>query len=1015
MPEGFFVVPDWFSAENQGAGVAVAEFGDGEQHLVVLMVDNGPQQNRAVYRIGRKLNGGGGVTGGWTPWTDVPDWFSWDNQGADIAVADLAGEGRQDIVVFMIDNGAQVNRGLYRVGKALDADGNVTGGWTPWIDVPDWFSWENQGGGIDVTAPDAQGRRHLIVFMIDNGAQQNRGLYRIGKALDANGNPTGGWTPWIDAPDWFPWENQGGSVAIADLDGDGSQDLIVFMIDNVIQAGTNGGQNQGFIKIGRKLDADGAVAKWDGNWLSLPYWFSWENQGGSIATAKLQGRSKLFSLIVDNPPGKNEGIYQVVDIARDPAVSGRWEPVFDLPNAAIHTNVLPNGKVLFWGRRDDPKGSLDPHSCTTWLWDHRTGNAPERTTNQPTHTNGQTVNLFCSGHAFMPDGRLFVAGGHIEDSDGSDQASIYDYRTDRWEPIPKMRKGRWYPTVTTLADGTMLVTSGSYKEDGEVFNYEVSQIWDGHRWTFINATFNDPDTPGEDEPVPLYPRIHLMSDGRVFMSGSDPGTYVLQPDGTGTWTWLADRKARARPEAPSVMYDTDKVIYIGGGNSAESNIPTADVEIIDLRNNPNWEATARMHFPRRQHNATLLPDGTVLVTGGTMGHGFNDVSEGKPVHSAELWDPRTRKWRMLAAEDVDRCYHATTVLLPDATVLSAGGGEWRPQGPAPNDPEDTHRNAQIFYPPYLFRGARPVIASASSELDYGATFSIQVSGPKIDRVSWVRLPSVTHSFDQNQRINFLNFSSDHGRLTVTAPERPESCPPGHYMLFALSEAGVPSVAHIVRIGPPAPRPRTVTAGPSPGAAAYGVLEGKTPLQLRDEAIRSQSTGTRVTVGLTARCPYGLGACWSNAYEALKKLEGVAAVRTIANAEDSTADVFLEGQELPDLDSWPIQLARWANRSYDFRGVEVTVGGTLRKQDGTLQLAVASLASPITLLPLGQGMKIQWDHSASRPRDAADAEIEAYQRLKDERQGLTLADATVRITGPLRKSGATWHLHVRKFE
>jgi hypothetical protein len=148
---------------------------------------------------------------------------------------------------------------------------------------------------------------------------------------------------------------------------------------------------------------------------------------------------------------------------------------------------------------------------------------------------------------------------------------------------------------------------------------------------------------------------------------------------------------------------------------------------------------------------------------------------------------------------------------------------------------------------------------------------------------------------------------------------------------------------------------------------------------------------------------------------LKKLEGVAAVRTIANAEDSTADVFLEGQELPDLDSWPIQLARWANRSYDFRGVEVTVGGTLRKQDGTLQLAVASLASPITLLPLGQGMKIQWDHSASRPRDAADAEIEAYQRLKDERQGLTLADATVRITGPLRKSGATWHLHVRKFE
>src|SRR3954451_24026641 len=116
MPEGFQTVPDWFPWENQGAGIAVANLG-GQQHLVVLMVDNGPGQNRGLYRIGRNLDAAGKVTGNWTPWTDVPDWFPWDNQGADVAVADLGGTGGADLVVFTIDNGPQQNRGLYRIGK----------------------------------------------------------------------------------------------------------------------------------------------------------------------------------------------------------------------------------------------------------------------------------------------------------------------------------------------------------------------------------------------------------------------------------------------------------------------------------------------------------------------------------------------------------------------------------------------------------------------------------------------------------------------------------------------------------------------------------------------------------------------------------------------------------------------------------------------------------------------------------------------------------------------------------
>lgn len=83
--------------------------------------------------------------------------------------------------------------------------------------MPEWFSWENQDAAITLGKPDAQGRCDLFVFMIDNGPEVNRGVYRIGRKLDALGNMTGGWSPWVDVPDWFPWENQGTGIAVCFL------------------------------------------------------------------------------------------------------------------------------------------------------------------------------------------------------------------------------------------------------------------------------------------------------------------------------------------------------------------------------------------------------------------------------------------------------------------------------------------------------------------------------------------------------------------------------------------------------------------------------------------------------------------------------------------------------------------------------------------------------------------------------------------------------------------------------
>ena len=226
-----------------------------------------------------------------------------------------------------------------------------------------------------------------------------------------------------------------------------------------------------------------------------------------------------------------------------------------------------------------------------------------------------------------------------------------------------------------------------------------------------------------------------------------------------------------------------------------------------------------MQFKRAQHNGTLLPDGTVMVMGGTQGAGakyphetagFNDLTPGAPIWSAELWNPKKpagQQWTKMAKAKVDRCYHSTAVLLPDATVLSAGGGEYSPpgDGTTANDAVDSHKDAQIFSPPYLFktdgtRAARPDITAAPADVKYGAAFTVGTSQPaQIGKVTWVRLSSVTHSFNANQRMNVLAFTPTAAGLTVTAPADANRCPPGHYLLFVLDKAGVPSVAKVVNV------------------------------------------------------------------------------------------------------------------------------------------------------------------------------------------------------------------------
>jgi hypothetical protein len=332
----------------------------------------------------------------------------------------------------------------------------------------------------------------------------------------------------------------------------------------------------------------------------------------------------------------------------------------------------------------------------------------------------------------------------------------------------------------------------------------VQQIWDNGTWHDI-VTHNT---------LPYYPRMHVLADGRVFMSGAVALTQFLNTAGAGNWEFLkpgdehgSSRANGYREYATSVLYRANRILYAGGRNP-----PIANTEIVDLEHPATgWQPAATMHFARVQHNATLLPDGTVLVTGGTQGaggkgqlpqdkQGFNDLRPGQPIHAAELWDPGANQWTILAEETRDRCYHSVALLLPDATVLSAGGGEYKPDNINANLNEDSHLDAQIFSPPYLFHGTRPVIDSAPNETGYGQQFDVGTAHPNdIAAVNWVRLSSVTHSMNSEQRINFLGFAVDGAHLRVTAPANANACPPGYYMLFILTNQGVPSISKMIRI------------------------------------------------------------------------------------------------------------------------------------------------------------------------------------------------------------------------
>ena len=495
----------------------------------------------------------------------------------------------------------------------------------------------------------------------------------------------------------------------------------------------------------------------------------------ALLTLALLGLGSLVIYACQDAPDVTEPSTSVA--ASAVATTGRWGPVFTTPSVAVHVHLLRTGKVLLWG---DQKG--------TYLWSASAGFTPAAP---------KPFRIYCTGHTFLSDGRLLVMGGTSPGTRGLRYATIFDPSTKTWSATASMAQGRYYPTATTLPNGDVLVVSGHDTARAVV---RIPEVRSGGGWRRLTTA-----------PLaianPFYPAMFVAPNGKVFLAGFTPTSAYLDVTGTGQWSPVDKREVVGRKLGSAVMYAPGKILYVGGGVDsvfARDTLfpPTASAEVIDLNQSaPAWRTVPPMAFPRRQLNATILADGSVLVTGGTRGAGFNN--QAAAVRAAELWNPKTESWTTMASESRNRTYHSSAILLPNGRVLSTGSGEGGGIAFA-----NSELSAQVFSPPYLFKAdgslaPRPSITSAPSRLSYGQSFTIQTpNAASISRGTLIRLSSVTHGFNQSQLLFPLAVTATNSTtLTTVAPARGALAPPGPYMLFLINGAGVPSVAKMVTVGP----------------------------------------------------------------------------------------------------------------------------------------------------------------------------------------------------------------------
>ncbi len=501
--------------------------------------------------------------------------------------------------------------------------------------------------------------------------------------------------------------------------------------------------------------------------------------------------------------------------------AGMWSTLpITMPINPIHAALLHTGKILIVSGSGNcpptmagcPSGPQYPHGAALM----------DLSTNKIT-TISTSWDMFCNGMSIMQDGRVLINGGtkgygSLEvvgvaaeiPFTGLPNTSIFDPGTESMVDMTPTAHGRWYPTVTELNDGRMMTTSGLNDTDGN--NNNTSEIWDGQKWSAeIPGDPHIPDFP--EFGFPLYPRMHLLPSGHVFYSAPSSAAIDFNPSNQ-TWTLVAwttypgpnDPNGERiygtsvlLPLTPQNNY-SPKVMILGGDNPA-----TDTTELIDLspagaqlsaacpNYAPCWVPGPKMAQARVEMEATILPNGKVLVDGGSA----KDEDASTASMKAEIYDPATNSFSSAGSNAFPRLYHNVQLLLPDGTVALTGGNP--EQGVFEN-------HIEIYQPSYLFNvdgslATRPTIGTnAPASISYDGSFNVPTpDASSITSVVLMKAGSVTHSFDMDQRYVGLSFTAGSGNLTVTGPPNSNIAPPGYYMLFLVNRSGTPSLARWVQV------------------------------------------------------------------------------------------------------------------------------------------------------------------------------------------------------------------------
>jgi hypothetical protein len=439
--------------------------------------------------------------------------------------------------------------------------------------------------------------------------------------------------------------------------------------------------------------------------------------------------------------------------------------------------------------------------------DYTTGTVTKPPVNTP-----QPMNLFCSGHAQLADGRILVTGGerefpgilslHVFTPGGPNGGS--------WQFIGNMNRARWYPTSVTLPDGRVIILGGMDLSPAGTRggNPDFEVYTDG-----VGVNLPTPAPHLAQAGLMTFPFVYVLPSGKLFVHAGELTRFL----DIGTMSWVgpaiqaADRPGRnARTyhlEGTSVLLPLKpggaspyraRVMVFGGGGAPGADIRTPATDTCEVMDtdapNPAWALVPPMSRPRVMPDAVLLPNGKVLVMNGSSS-GVAD-NGANPVYETEIYDPDTNTWTQMHRMQVPRLYHATALLLPDGRVMTAGTDSmWNP------DPfHESQLRLEFFSPPYLFGATRPVLSTAPGDIAYGTTFSVATPDfATVDEAVLMRCGTCTHSFNPDQRYVGLDIvSRPAGGLTLEGPPNGFVAPPGRYMLFLL-RGGVPSVARFVMV------------------------------------------------------------------------------------------------------------------------------------------------------------------------------------------------------------------------